>query len=174
VNSGLNDFLNAKDKFLWIQVVSAMDVIEDTAMAIMAYCSTMVDEGEKGRLYLVIYGLFQVFFVQQDAVKDLCTGLEVDDIWESRDSILGEIRRIRNKAVGHPTRRGKANELSHHGLVRVELSMGKITVWSSEPDKPYEHETYYPFVLVDQQSAAISQVLSEVMLFIERLKKEVD
>ncbi len=175
VTSRLNKYLIDKSHGHWVQIVSSMDVIEDTAQAIIAYCSTSVDEDNKSLLYLVIYGLFQVLFVQQDAAWNLCEALGVKDTRKSRNPILDEIRSIRNKAIGHPTKRGKEKEKSsHYGLVRVELSMEKITLWLSEPEKSYDHEHYFPFSLVDQQSMAILEVLSDVTHFLETLRKEIE
>jgi hypothetical protein len=63
-----------KDLPRWGKLCSAMDVIEDTGMAIRSY-SSGEDIRDKGKLYLETYGVLQALVVQQDAVLDLCGAL---------------------------------------------------------------------------------------------------
>ena len=55
-------------RFTWHQLWAALDVIEDTELAIEAYLQSKypTDIGER---YLRLYGLLQVLFVQQDAMR---------------------------------------------------------------------------------------------------------
>lgn len=58
-----------KDRGLWFRLTSSMDAIEDTEAAIDAYIAS--PEPDRGGAYLLIYGVLQALFVQQDAIKHL-------------------------------------------------------------------------------------------------------
>ena len=80
-------------------VTSAIWVLGDTDLAISSYLRTPFPTDD-GNRYLVIYGLLQAMFLQQDEVKHICEALDVKTEENSR---LREIRNIRNISVGHPT-----------------------------------------------------------------------
>jgi len=73
----IRDFVNGpriqqelmKNRPRWLKLCSAMDVIEDTAMAVRSY-SSQDDSGDKGKLYLETYGVLQALKVRQDAAHE--------------------------------------------------------------------------------------------------------
>ena len=102
------------DNQKWNMLCSAMDVIGDTNIGIRTYLESSSD-GEI--CYLHIYGLLQVLFVQQDAVKSLAKSLEVE---LQANTKLKRIRDIRNDISGHPTTRCRDKDF-------IYLSRGAIT-----------------------------------------------
>lgn len=58
------------DPKVWNQICSSLDVISDTIMAILSYCSNNYPK-DIGLQYIYTYGLLQSLFIQQDAVKNL-------------------------------------------------------------------------------------------------------
>jgi hypothetical protein len=58
-----------KNKPGWNMLASAMDVVSDTEWAIRTFES--LDASDKGMLYLVIYGLLQATYVQQDGLESM-------------------------------------------------------------------------------------------------------
>lgn len=93
-----------KDRKTWRQLCSGMDVIEDSQEAINRYV-TLPDFSDRiGYLYL--YGLFQAFYTQQDAIRRLYHIVTDDDVkWDKDYPCIKKIRDLRN-AVIHPTNRG--------------------------------------------------------------------
>jgi len=84
---------------------SAMDVISDTEWAITSY------EGghfsDKGLVYLVLYGLLQAMYVQQDGLENLVRALERNELYKiDSEPEAGRIRQVRHDTIGHPTRQG--------------------------------------------------------------------
>ena len=88
-----------KDSRHWSQLCSSMDVIGDTEMAVTAYLGSRAHDEDRGQLYLRAYGLLQVLFVQQDAVKHAAEAIELD---YSPPASLGLIREIRNDEATTP------------------------------------------------------------------------
>ena len=58
------------DRFLWHQLWTAMDVIDDVESALTAYTKNEFPT-EVGEKYLRIYGVMQALFLEQDALDDL-------------------------------------------------------------------------------------------------------
>src|ERR1700737_5015692 len=73
------------DRFVWHQLWTAMDIIDDVDSALTAYLDNEFpdDTGEK---YLRIYGALQGLFIQQDALLDLiraihpAKGIRLNDV----------------------------------------------------------------------------------------------
>ncbi|HTH93285.1 MAG TPA: hypothetical protein VL576_02295 [Candidatus Paceibacterota bacterium] len=94
----------------WSQFFTALDTIEDTCLAITAFCKDSEILLEKNP-YLVVYGILQTLFVQQDAVDFLKISLFGKDKginWKDKKHLpLWEIRQIRNETIGHPVKTKK-------------------------------------------------------------------
>src|SRR5687767_1869174 len=93
-----------QDRQRWLRLCSAMDVIGDTQMAVRAYLDEPLKDRESaGWSYLVVYGVLQVLYVQQDAAMTLASCLNLTLEWPDE---LEPIRETRNDSIGHPTGRG--------------------------------------------------------------------
>ena len=83
----------------WNQICSAMDAIGDAEVGIDAFLS-MPEPENLGEVYLAVYGVLQLLFVEQDAVQALSTLLD------RRRDLPPEVRKVRivrNASIGHPT-----------------------------------------------------------------------
>ncbi len=113
-----------KDRGRWLQLGSALDVLEDSALAIDAYAEGDF-QARSGELYLAVYGLLQAFVLQQDAAFHLNEVLvdptQTIDVMLKKYPELDEIRRTRNDSVGHPTKRGRKAPYSYGFISRITL-----------------------------------------------------
>ncbi|MCC7417290.1 MAG: hypothetical protein IT176_09120 [Acidobacteria bacterium] len=88
----------------WLQLCSAMDAIGDTQLAVRAYLDEpLKDVDSNGWSYVVVYGILQVLYVQQDAAKVLASALRLP--FELPDDLV-TIRELRNDSIGHAAVRG--------------------------------------------------------------------
>ncbi len=109
----VRDFINQprikqelfKEKALFYQLCSSLDMAEDSQSAIDSFGKYLRGKPNKGRTYIEIFGLLQALYLQQDAAIDLAESLKFP-ITIDQYPRLKEIREIRNDAAGHPTKRG--------------------------------------------------------------------
>jgi hypothetical protein len=119
-----HNILLAKDK--WNQICSSLDVLGDTELAINAYLNNVWNDID-GTKYLMIYGLLQAIYIQQDALKHIAEALDIKvDLTDD----LKEIREIRNDSIGHPTKRTKSKNKSFHFISRMTMNKGGFTLLS--------------------------------------------
>lgn len=150
----------------WNMLCSCLDIIGDTELAVVAYNQTSGSEDYGGK-YLLIYGILQSLFLQQDAVRNLCEALELD---YRPDPMLGEIREIRNDSVGHPTKRGGGEGSAFNFISRSSLSKSGFNLLTTYPDKQTPLSRHINIAsLIETQQQILHGVLSEVL---EKLKKE--
>ena len=170
----VSDFINApgmknilvKD-YSWDMLCSSLDTIEDIELAIDAYLNSP-DEIELGSNYLLIYGILQHLVVQQDAVCHLSESLSIDF---ALDDSLKQIRDIRNKAVGHPTKmnRGKGNGQSHNFISRSTMSKVGFQLTKVYPNNRYELEYIHIPSLIETQQDKLRCAMSKIT---QELKKK--
>jgi len=86
-----------KNKALFNQLCSSLDVIEDAELAVAAYLDGESGE-DTGKCYLAVYGLLQALFLQQDAVINLEGSLGIKDAIDNHPK-LKNIREVRNHYV---------------------------------------------------------------------------
>src|SRR5438094_1968412 len=116
VNSPRRSHLLRQDSDRWFKLCSSMDAIGDTQLAVRAF----LDEAEEKRRsdgwsYVIVYGVLQVLYVQQDAARTLAECLSVP--FELPEE-LAAIRDARNASIGHPTnyRRASSTAISRMSL----------------------------------------------------------
>jgi len=152
----------------WNQLCSCLDVIEDTELAIDAY-SANGDFNGIGSAYLLVYGLLQVIYVQQDALKNLCEALKIT---YSHDPSMKIIREIRNSSIGHPTRQDARKDLPrrHNFISRRTLCKNGFMLMTTYLDKrlPLFEDVSIPS-LIEKQRSSLQHKLSEVL---DMLRKE--
>lgn len=150
------------DRFVWHQLWTAMDVIDDVESALTTYLENEfpIDTGER---YLRIYGAMQGLYLQQDALRDLIKAIDPAKKICLND-VLADIRDARNASVGHPTRqRIKGNALSAHSIVQNSITKEGFTL-HSYPYKDGKFSRYIPVVeLIKKQRAESIRILSEVV-----------
>jgi hypothetical protein len=156
----IRDFINEprhqdallKEIARWFQLTAALDVAEDTDLAIDAYLSS--DRRSAGDLYLEIFGVLQAVFVQQDAIAHLAEALDITLDLDGYPR-LKEIRDARNDIVGHPTSR--KNGTSFHSLVRMHMGREEAQVSSAYSNGRSEFRKLDLSGLIgDQRSLAVS------------------
>lgn len=147
---------------LFSQLCSSLDVIGDTDEALYEYLEKEQATPNQGERYLLTYGVLQALILQQDAVQHLAESLGVP---YKRDTKLGEIREIRNKATGHPTRRGRQCERTFHHISRASMNRKGFDLFTSRP----------PNCLPERCSVdLISLIESQCRLLTEDLQRIVD
>lgn len=126
INSPRKQYSLLQDLALWNQLCSSLDVIGDTELAIESYFKDAFPKNS-GSKYLLIYGILQCLFLQQDAVKHMA---EVLGLQFEKDSLLTRIREIRNKSIGHPTKKENGKDISSHFIVRYSINKNGFTLMS--------------------------------------------
>lgn len=169
VEEKIRDFLTCPRKHLlkdwakWNILNSAMDLIGDTEMAIEAYLNSK-DGGDSGLQYLLIYGILQILFVQQDAAKLISDALRLP--YEHCDELL-KIREIRNDTVGHPANRNGGTRSSF--LVRCSMTKQGYTLLTTHSNGEPDSQEVNLIELINNQRGVIFTVLTHV---IDRLNNE--
>jgi hypothetical protein len=165
--SGIRDIINEprlqqvlmKNRSRWGQLCSAMDIIEDTGMAVRSY-SSGEDTRDKGKLYLQTYGVLQALIMQQDAVLDLCTALGSSRAKGDFPG-LANVRTARVSAAGHPTKKQRNGDGPHH-LVQMSLNRGGFELVSfSSGDPKFKHVSVRD--LIREQEDELGKILRGVI-----------
>jgi hypothetical protein len=86
------------DRFVWHQLWTAMDIINDAGSAMGAYLEHEFPS-DTGERYLRIYGVMQALFLQQDAIVDLIKAIHPAKKIFPND-VLKDIREVRNASTG--------------------------------------------------------------------------
>ena len=103
INEPQNHTALSKDKSKFAMLCSCLDTIGDTDRCLEAFITADIDKLDKNHQYVYIYGTLQAFVVQQDAVRHLLDSLNIS--YQLNQSLM-DIRDIRNRATGHPTKTG--------------------------------------------------------------------
>jgi hypothetical protein len=169
INDGRKHHELRQDKGKFSQVCSSLDAIEDSEQAITAFGrSEFGDDVALG--YLVIYGVLQATFLQQDAVWNLCDALDVPRD-KSAQPKLSVIREIRNDSVGHPTKRdrGKKAVTTFSHITQITMSVNGFDLLTFGEDGSYVSRRVDLPKLIAEQRQAIGGILLKVT---NALKKE--
>lgn len=152
-----------KDRAAWPKLISSLDVLGDTEQALDEYL-TMDEPQTHGAKYLVLYGVLQALFIQQDAVGHLSEALGLP---YAVDPQIKQIREIRNDSSGHPTKRG--NDKAFNRISRISMRGRSYTLATSYPDADTKFSTVEVPKLIESQRAILHKTLSDVL---EKLKEE--
>lgn len=159
VNDPLIQSWLMKERLSWDRLCAAMDAIEDTAAGQMAYPTASESASEVGTRYLLLYGIYQSLVVQQDAVASLrsAVGLET----EFKGTRLGEIRRERILAAGHPTNPDRVQGVSAVFVIRAYLGKGRASLLVLRRDGRSQTEHLDPMALAAEQHRLIAGLVAE-------------
>lgn len=130
-----------KDLESWFRLCSAMDVLEDTDMAIQGYLDADESKTGLGETYLHYYGLFQAMSVQQDAVASVYESLHKVKYDMGPDGPLEpvwNVRQTRISAFGHPTERRvregpKDNRIRYCQVCQISMNKNRFQLGTSNP-----------------------------------------
>lgn len=125
-----------KDRPLWNQFCASLYAIEDAQMAIDAYWREPYPQS-KSMQYLMLYGLLQAYFVQQDTAKGILESL-TSQILDFKDDYpeLYEVRELRNDTIGHPAGRGNARSFVQ--IVQSSISQSFFSYHLYHKDTQFE------------------------------------
>jgi hypothetical protein len=129
-----HNFYNIPDELKYNQTFTSIDLIEDSQIAIEEFENAKT-LGRQGRSTLLIYGLLQSFFLQQDGLYNLykCVINDKIKLTEFFDlfSFNKEIRDVRNDIAGHPTNR---NKTEFYFIAKGTTSKYRFTYAGYTPD----------------------------------------
>ncbi len=150
---------------MWRQLCSSLDAIEDSQQAIESYLKLKPPQ-ETGAMYLAIYGVFQAFSLQQDAVDTLCMALGIKPI--SRDKRLQEVRELRNDIEHQTKRKGrKGKPISFHPIVQARLEPGGLELLSYYGGRGPERRRFDVRRLANDQEHCLTEALQEILEHLE-------
>lgn len=163
-----------KDARNWQRLCSSMDTIEDVEEAINEYQRLPEFQGI-GSGYIYFYGLFQAFYVQQDAVRSLSKALLNEDIDYKNDKKIPkkypdiwEVRGVRDDIFGHPTDR--AGDKRSHVISRITMTKGSFDVLDYYDD----HNGFRKIIvstMIKKQSKDIEKILRKIKNGLKSSKK---
>ena len=146
INSAIRDLIDEprlsvivrQDRRKFNQLCSALDLTGDTEQAIAAYWKLPSDV-DLGLRYLVLYGLWQAFQQQQDAVKALAGAVNVPlgDTWKKR---TGPVRRMRSAVAGHTVDTTDSGKRLSHQVSQNSLRTSGFDLLSHADDGTYDFE----------------------------------
>lgn len=159
------------DLSIWNKICSSLDVISDTIMAVLSYCSSPYPK-DTGLQYIYTYGLLQSLFIQQDAVKNLTKAFGQEyQISEQ----LKHIRNIRNSAIGHPTYEPVKKNVFYTYLSRNTLSKESFSYMrSSASGEDIFYDVKVEEILESQLSGVLDKYkyISNLLIETDRKHKE--
>ncbi|MCE5339772.1 MAG: hypothetical protein LLF92_01415 [Planctomycetaceae bacterium] len=150
----------------------SLDTVESAQMAIDSYnClnkENIKDIGQK----LIIYGLFQALYIQQDAVLNLCKSIgiplpENEKDFKKKYPEVYEIRQLRNKGIGHPSKEGNTN--STHGML---IDNDSIELFSYTETGQFSYSEYKISDCIKKQNQSLCGIIQEVIKKMESIEKE--
>ncbi len=163
-----------QNKETFFQLCSSMDAIADTENSISAYPLGKELEKQitdKGTIYLLIYGLLQSMFLQQDAVINLAEAIGSPLNLKDYPKLVN-VREIRNNSIGHPTKRGKSKKLSFHFINYRSVKLSGFRLMSSKAKQETEFKDIDISELISDQRYSISCMLKKMIDFLKRTDKE--
>lgn len=148
----------------WNRLCSSLDVIGDTELAINAYPS-VCSNSDDGKSYIIIYGMLQTLFTQQDAVKHICSVL---DVKFKLPSELQDIREIRSSTVGHPALQKEDGVSKSNFIQRSSLKpdgFDLMTVYSDSQDYQIRYVSIPKLIKI--QNEYIGKILDQILQELE-------
>lgn len=148
-----------KDRTRFMKLCSAMDVIEDTAMAARAYMSQK-DTNDKGQLYLETYGLLQALVLQHQAIRTICEVLGVS--FNKSIPVILEVSDLRARVAGHPV----GTDTGPHFLVQGSLRRGSLEIHT--PTSKTQPSTFVKLNdLLHAQENEIATIIQGILVELE-------
>ena len=127
----------ARDPIDFSRLCAALDTIGDAEEGLRSYIK-MRGTQDVGKKYIVIYGVLQLLYVEQDCVNVL------HDIFLNSDAPkvaeIDEFRRTRNHAIGHPApNQRKKQKFPSSQMGRGDLQIDRFSMLSFKPNGEREH-----------------------------------
>ena len=153
INSHRRHFALRQDAQVFGKLCSALDALGDAEMGFEAYLTGEHVETSVGQNYLNTYGVLQIMFVQQDAVKHIAESLAIK---YTPDEDLRMIREIRNDSIGHPSQRRKPPNGTFNHISRITMSWKGFDLITFGRQGNPEHKTIDIISLLETQRRLIA------------------
>lgn len=178
INEAIRDLINAprlnavvrRDRVKFNQLCSALDLIGDTEEAVAAYWELPPDV-DLGLRYLVLYGLWQAFQQQQDAVKAMAGAVDapLGAAWKRR---TGPVRRMRSAVAGHTVDTTDSGKRVSHQVSQISLRTTGFDLFSHADDGTYNFESVDVAQYAEDQRQLIEQALQTIESELRRRNTE--
>lgn len=159
--------LTKNDKLI---IKSSLYVLEDTQLTIDLYRkkniivenqSNWLDD--KAKNYILIYGILQAMYIQQDSIINICETIKICDksiILNNNDILY--IRNLRNSCTGHPSNnRNKSNNF----ISQTSLSQYSFSYLAVDKDKSEVIEINI-LDLIEKQNKNINSILDKIVSYL--------
>jgi hypothetical protein len=191
----IRDYVMSKN---WEKICSCMDTLGDTDLAINTYFDIsdnlikdisnkhFKDDNysfEYGIKYLLLYGVLQSMFIQQDAFLGIYYEIitpkekfrEFKKNFFDKYPILKKIRDIRNRAIGHPTNKKDSNTKNENFnfITRWSMAQGYFELSTYNSSKRVKTERIKLKDLWKEQQKIISAHIEEIITFLKNKEKEI-
>lgn len=161
-----------KNKKKWNLMCGSIDAIQSTQMAIDSYESFSKDDNNKtGLEFLIIYGLFQALYVQQDSVFNLCKSMSIGmpinaKELEAQYPDLFEVRLLRNKGIGHPSE--DIFKSTHSMMIEED----RINLYSHSEIGDFSHTTHSITSCIEKQNKVLCGISQQIIEKMESMEQE--
>jgi len=169
VNATRNLHALVADAPRWNKICSAMGVLGDTEMAIIEYERLLTQDASKGFAYLIVYGILQVLFVQQDATKHIAEVIGADLTFPQE---LLQIREMRNAFTGHPTDHRRGGEVFQSFISQPSVAVSGFQFFRRSSSGKDEWGGVNIPHLITLQRAHISKLLEKSVKHLEKEELE--
>jgi hypothetical protein len=159
--------LLSKNYKKWHLICGSIDAIETTQLAVDSYVCLDKDKRSYIGPHLAIYGLFQALYVQQDAVSHLCESMDIALDIKTQYPEVYEIRQLRNRGIGHPSKEGKMN--SKHVM---SIGNDSIRLYSYTETGESSYPEYKISDCIEKQNKSLSKILRKVIKKMRSMEKE--
>ncbi len=176
INKPILKSLLSEDHRNWNLMCGSLDTLESAQLAIDSYSCLNKDNIKDIGKHLIIYGLFQALYVQQDSVLNLCksmgTTLPKGEDIKNKYPELYEIRQLRNKGIGHPTPNERDKTKNTHSML---IDNDSIELFSYTETGEFSFAKYKISERIEKQNQSLCEILQKVidkMASIEKKHKD--
>lgn len=152
---------------------ASLDTIESTQVALDSYnCLDKDNIKDTGLEYVIVYGLFQSLYVQQDSVYNLCKSIDVP-VPKKRDLAakypeLYRIRQLRNKGIGHPS----SHRTNNTHTILIYFNRGSFELFSYTEAGELSSSTYEISKCIKEQSQSLCGIIQQVIEKMKSIEQE--
>ncbi len=161
INMRRPQYMIMQDRGNWHQLCSALDLVTDTIHATRSYVELEFPE-DTGQRHLLLYGLLQALFLQQDGLRHIAQALGVQIQFPRT---LRQIRDIRNDAIGHPSKRGLGQgQQSSHFINGMSISKRSFQIMTARSNKSgHEFRDFDPVAMVHMQACWVNRFMQYLL-----------
>lgn len=142
----------------WNQICASIDVIEDSTLGIYSYSELDYPDNE-GQKYLMLYGVLQSMYLQQDACIHLTEAFGTS--YELSNRLL-DIRYLRNSSIGHPTKEGVKKQTYYNFISRISIEKAGFDLLRYTELQPHATVSVDLASMLEDQLAGSIQCLTEL------------